>query len=82
MKGSGFGTVMDIVVGIIGGFIMRAPGFADQGGFDLYRLPRSRRCSASHLPHSPCDKGQDEKSRATVFRSETDLMSGVRAPRN
>jgi len=36
MKGSGYGTLMDIVVGIVGavvgGFIMRALGFADQGG--------------------------------------------------
>lgn len=36
MKGSGFGTIMDIVVGIAGaiagGFIMRALGFAGQGG--------------------------------------------------
>lgn len=36
MKGSGFGTIMDIVVGIagaiIGGFIMRSLGFAGQGG--------------------------------------------------
>jgi uncharacterized membrane protein YeaQ/YmgE (transglycosylase-associated protein family) len=36
MKGSGFGAIMDIVVGIvgaiIGGFIMRALGFAGQGG--------------------------------------------------
>ena len=36
MKGSGFGTIMDIVIGIIGaivgGFIMRAVGFAGEGG--------------------------------------------------
>ena len=36
MKGSGFGTLGDIVVGIIGaivgGFIMRALGFSGQGG--------------------------------------------------
>jgi uncharacterized membrane protein YeaQ/YmgE (transglycosylase-associated protein family) len=36
MKGSGFGALMDIVVGIVGaivgGFIMRALGFAGQGG--------------------------------------------------
>jgi uncharacterized membrane protein YeaQ/YmgE (transglycosylase-associated protein family) len=36
MKGGGYGTVMDIVVGIIGaiigGFIMRAVGFAGEGG--------------------------------------------------
>jgi len=36
MKGSGYGTLMDIVIGIIGaiigGFIMRAVGFAGQGG--------------------------------------------------
>ena len=37
MKGSGSGTLGDIVVGIVGaivgGFIMRALGFAGQGGF-------------------------------------------------
>lgn len=36
MKGSGFGPIMDIVVGvvgaIIGGFIMQQLGFAGQGG--------------------------------------------------
>jgi uncharacterized membrane protein YeaQ/YmgE (transglycosylase-associated protein family) len=36
MKGSGFGPLMDIVVGIVGavagGFIMRTLGFAGQGG--------------------------------------------------
>jgi uncharacterized membrane protein YeaQ/YmgE (transglycosylase-associated protein family) len=36
MKGSGYGTLMDIVIGIvgalIGGFIMRALGFSGQGG--------------------------------------------------
>lgn len=36
MKGSGYGAVMDIVIGIvgalIGGFIMRSLGFAGQGG--------------------------------------------------
>ena len=36
MKGSGFGPLMDIVVGVVGavagGFIMRTLGFADQGG--------------------------------------------------
>jgi uncharacterized membrane protein YeaQ/YmgE (transglycosylase-associated protein family) len=36
MKGSGFGPLMDIAVGIVGailgGFIMRALGFASQGG--------------------------------------------------
>jgi len=36
MKGSGFGAIMDIVVGvvgaIVGGFIMRTLGFAGQGG--------------------------------------------------
>ena len=36
MKGSGYGTLMDIVIGIIGaiigGFIMRSVGFAGQGG--------------------------------------------------
>ena len=41
MKGSGFGTLMDIVVGIvgavIGGFIMRSLGYADQGGL-LYTI--------------------------------------------
>ncbi len=36
MKGSGYGVVMDIVIGIIGavigGWIMRALGFSAQGG--------------------------------------------------
>jgi uncharacterized membrane protein YeaQ/YmgE (transglycosylase-associated protein family) len=36
MQGTGFGALMDIVVGIVGaivgGFIMRALGFAGQGG--------------------------------------------------
>jgi len=36
MRGSGYGTLMDIVLGIvgaiIGGFIMRALGFSGQGG--------------------------------------------------
>jgi uncharacterized membrane protein YeaQ/YmgE (transglycosylase-associated protein family) len=36
MKGSGYGAIMDIVVGIvgavIGGFIMQALGFAKSGG--------------------------------------------------
>ena len=36
MKGSGYGALMDIVVGIVGaifgGFIMRALGFAGEGG--------------------------------------------------
>jgi uncharacterized membrane protein YeaQ/YmgE (transglycosylase-associated protein family) len=36
MKGSGYGTLMDIIIGIvgaiIGGFIMRALGFSGQGG--------------------------------------------------
>jgi uncharacterized membrane protein YeaQ/YmgE (transglycosylase-associated protein family) len=36
MKGSGYGVIMDIIVGIvgaiIGGFIMRALGFTGQGG--------------------------------------------------
>jgi len=36
MKGSGYGVIMDLVVGIagalIGGFIMRSLGFAGQGG--------------------------------------------------
>ena len=41
MKGSGFGVLMDIAVGIvgaiIGGFIMRSLGFAGQGGI-LYTV--------------------------------------------
>ena len=41
MKGSGFGPIMDIVVGIVGavvgGFIMRSLGYADQGGL-LYTI--------------------------------------------
>ena len=36
MKGSGYGALMDIVVGIVGaivgGFIMRTLGFAGEGG--------------------------------------------------
>jgi uncharacterized membrane protein YeaQ/YmgE (transglycosylase-associated protein family) len=36
MKGSGYGTLMDIVLGIVGafvgGFLMRLLGFADAGG--------------------------------------------------
>jgi uncharacterized membrane protein YeaQ/YmgE (transglycosylase-associated protein family) len=36
MRGSGYGVIMDIVVGIVGalfgGFIMRSLGFAGQGG--------------------------------------------------
>jgi uncharacterized membrane protein YeaQ/YmgE (transglycosylase-associated protein family) len=36
MKGSGYGTLMDIVLGIVGaivgGFVMRTLGFAGQGG--------------------------------------------------
>ena len=36
MKGSGYGTLTDIIVGIvgavIGGFIMRSLGFSAQGG--------------------------------------------------
>jgi len=36
MQGSGYGVIMDIVVGIVGalvgGFIMRSLGFAGQGG--------------------------------------------------
>ena len=36
MRGSGYGALMDIVIGIagalIGGFIMRALGFSGQGG--------------------------------------------------
>lgn len=36
MRGSGFGPLMDIVIGIVGaivgGWIMRAVGFAGQGG--------------------------------------------------
>ena len=41
MKGSGFGALMDIVIGIvgaiIGGFVMRTLGFAGQGGL-LYTI--------------------------------------------
>ena len=41
MKGSGYGTLMDIVIGIagalIGGFIMRFLGFAGRGGM-LYTI--------------------------------------------
>ena len=41
MQGGGYGPIMDIVVGIVGaiagGFIMRALGFADQGGL-LYTI--------------------------------------------
>ncbi len=41
MKGSGYGAIMDIVVGIvgaiIGGYVMRALGFAGQGGL-LYTI--------------------------------------------
>ena len=41
MQGGGYGPIMDIVVGIVGavagGFIMRAAGFADQGGL-LYTI--------------------------------------------
>lgn len=41
MKGSGYGILMDIVVGIagafIGGFIMRSLGFAGSGGL-LYTI--------------------------------------------
>ncbi len=37
MKGSGYGVIMDIVIGIagalVGGFIMRSLGFASRGGF-------------------------------------------------
>lgn len=36
MRGSGYGTLMDIIVGVagamLGGFLMRALGFAGQGG--------------------------------------------------
>lgn len=36
MKGSGYGAIMDIVVGIVGaivgGFVMRTLGFAGRGG--------------------------------------------------
>ena len=36
MKGSGYGVLMDIVIGmvgaVVGGFIMRTLGFAGQGG--------------------------------------------------
>jgi len=43
MKGSGYGAVMDIVLGIIGaivgGFIMRAVGFAGQGGMIYTTIP-------------------------------------------
>lgn len=41
MKGSGFGALMDIVVGIAGaiagGFLMRTIGFASEGGL-LYTI--------------------------------------------
>jgi uncharacterized membrane protein YeaQ/YmgE (transglycosylase-associated protein family) len=41
MKGSGYGTIGDILIGIvgalIGGFIMRAVGFAGEGGL-LYTI--------------------------------------------
>jgi uncharacterized membrane protein YeaQ/YmgE (transglycosylase-associated protein family) len=41
MKGSGFGAFMDIAVGIggaiVGGFVMRALGFAGEGGM-LYTI--------------------------------------------
>ena len=41
MQGSGFGPLMDIVVGIagavLGGFIMRSLGYAGQGGL-LYTI--------------------------------------------
>ncbi len=41
MQGSGFGPIMDIVVGIVGavagGFTMRTLGFAGQGGL-LYTI--------------------------------------------
>ena len=41
MKGSGFGALMDIVIGIVGavvgGFVMRTLGFAGQGGL-LYTI--------------------------------------------
>ncbi len=41
MKGSGFGVLMDIVIGItgalIGGFIMRSLGYAGRGGM-LYTI--------------------------------------------
>ena len=41
MRGSGYGTVMDIVIGIagalVGGFIMRFLGFAGRGGM-LYPI--------------------------------------------
>ena len=37
LKGSGYGTLADIVIGIlgaiVGGFVMRAIGFAGSGGF-------------------------------------------------
>ena len=41
LKGSGYGALMDIVIGIIGaligGFVMRLAGFAGSGGF-LYSV--------------------------------------------
>ena len=41
MQGGGYGPILDIVVGIVGaiagGYIMRAAGFADQGGL-LYTI--------------------------------------------
>ena len=44
MKGSGYGAMMDIVVGIIGavigGWIMRAVGFAGERRHDLYHHRR------------------------------------------
>jgi uncharacterized membrane protein YeaQ/YmgE (transglycosylase-associated protein family) len=37
MRGSGYGVLMDIIIGIagafIGGYVMRTLGFAGQGGF-------------------------------------------------
>ena len=53
MKGSGFGTIGDIVVGIIGaiigGYIMRAARLLQPGRPDLYHPRRRRRCH-SFLP--------------------------------
>jgi uncharacterized membrane protein YeaQ/YmgE (transglycosylase-associated protein family) len=49
MKGSGYGAVMDIVVGIgaiVGGFIMRTLGFAGEGGM-IYTIIVAVRRSAT-----------------------------------
>src|SRR5437762_5779448 len=75
MSGRGYGPLMDIVLGIvgaiIGGFIMRALGFSDQGGMIytilvafggavlltwLYRLVTRRRSDDV----SPIRKGKDD----------------------